>query len=226
MKKIVAIILTVCLIAILCACGKNYSTTEPQVPTKVPTTEIASLAPTENKKELAKENYLKILQWLAERGTPQLEEKDVNNYGRLNGYKYNGFSFDVDADGNIATYKSLVYCWTEDKPNNEYIDHYISIDVGTNTLYYSWLYRDGPWSSSTLAKGTIYVSFNEVTNSQSNHKLKDYTELKGFREHTGYNDVRSVINEGFDKTIMRINTYLKNNIGVSLNDIGFTQYSK
>lgn len=228
MKRIIVAFLVMSLVVGLCACGGNMPVSEATNPI------ITSTAPTENiEQQLAEENYLKILHWIADNGTPVLEKDDINNYGRVNGYEYEGFSFDVDASGDINANTRLFYIWTEtvDSPQKGCLDviyHILHIDISSGQIAYLWSYARTnfsiAWEEVILAQGEIRVPMSAVTQRNNHHQINDYSESEYFRESAGYTDVRRAINKDLEEMLQKMCAFTKGNIGVHLVEIGFSNY--
>lgn len=235
MKRIIVAFLVMSLGVGLCACGGNMPVSEATNPI------ITSTAPTENiEQQLAEENYLKILHWISDNGTPVLEKDDINNYGRVNGYEYECsdfeyevFSFDVDASGDINANTRLFYMWTEivDSPQKGCLDviyHILNIDISSGQIEYLWAYARTnfsiSWEEVILAQGEIRVPMSAVTQRNNHHQINDYSEGEYFRESAGYTDVRRAINKDLEEMLQKMCAFTKGNIGVHLVEIGFSNY--
>ena len=241
MKKTIAILLALCLCVCLCACGNgNNSKTETQEP--LVTTLPVETPPTTDANEVERlafqENYVRVLKWIATNGTAELEEKDVNNYGRVNGYEYDGYSFDVGANGQIDASVKLHFSQVEfvssDYDNGIFIDrkirHFLSIDMQKLEVTYSWEYEVHVFTSgfnrtSTLASGKIRIPLADITLTGNNHLISNYSEGSTFRNVSGYEDVRAVINADFEETLSNVINFLTETSGGAPEDMGFINYT-
>ena len=241
MKKTIAIFSAFCLCVALCACGKgNNSKAETQE--SLATTLPVETPPTTDANEVERlafqEKYVSVLKWIATNGTAELEEKDVNNYGRVNGYEYNGYSFDVGANGQIDASVKL-YFSREESAGSDYddgiftkrgIQHFVSIDMQKLEVTYSWKYNvwivTGAFDrTSTLASGKIQIPLADITRTGNYHLISNYSEESTFRDVSGYEDVRAVINADFEETLSNVINFLTKTSGVAPKDMGFVNYT-
>ncbi len=238
-KKIVTFLLLLSLCMTLCACKDEKEVEPDPQDTLEKENEIEMPIEDESEKEdeakkIIQDNYKKILQWIADNGSPDKEEKDVNNYGRINGYKYERFSFDVGSDEQISGYEELKY---DDDEHVSYLDgveyytsHAVYFDVENYEVCYVWTYRTdkiklGIWGK-VLAIGSICVPFSDVVATGNNHLIQDFTDSTEFRTKYGYKDIRAQINADFEKRMSEISEFLETNVGIDLKDIGFVNYQK
>lgn len=240
MKKTIAILLALCLCIGLCACGKVNNSNVYHVPlvTTVPVETPPATDANEFGRLAFQEKYVSVLNWIATNGTAVLEEKDVNNYGRINGYEYDGYSFDVDAHGQINSSAKL-YFNREELVDSEYDDgilidrsirHTVSIDMQKLEVTYSWEYETWIVTSAfnrtnTLASGKIRIPLADITRTGNNHSISNYSEESTFRDFSGYKDVRAVINADFEEIISNVINFLTQTSGVAPKDMGFVNYT-
>ena len=241
MKKISVLLLACCLCIGLCACG-NGNNIKTETQESLVTTLPVETPPTTDANEVERlafqENYVRVLKWIATNGTAELEEKDVNNYGRVNGYEYNGYSFDVGANGQIDAFVKL-YFSREESAGSDYDDgiliernirHFVSIDMQKLEVTYSWKYEVWIVTSafnrtSTLASGKIQIPLADITRTGNNHLISNYSEESTFRNVSGYEDVRAVINADFEETLSNVINFLAKTSGVAPKDMGFINYT-
>lgn len=237
MKKIMVIFLVLCLCIGVCACGGK-----PETPNEntTSTTHVTD----EGEESLSMPNqgyydkYLKILQYIADNGTPLLEEKDVNNYGRINGYTYEKgtlrFSFSVQ-NGEITPLCKLHISNTKYLDKDYYgsdivtdceISQSIDLDVENAEIIYNWNYNGEVLTAqfhttNTLASGKIAEKFYDITPDHTDYLIQSFTEQDSFRKISGYNDIRAVINDDFQSMLAEVSKFMKKEADVNLKDIGF-----
>ena len=240
MNEIMNMFLVLCWFIGMCACGGK-----PENPNE--NTTASTHVTDEGEESLSMPNqgyydkYLKILQCIADNGTPLLEEKDVNNYGRINGYTYEKgtlrFSFSVQ-NGETTPLCKLHISNTKYLDKDYYgsnivtdceISQYIDLDVENAEIIYNWNYNGEVLTAqfhttNTLASGKIAEKFYDITPDHTDYLIQSFTEQDSFRKVSGYNDIRAVINDDFQSMLAEVSKFMKKEADVNLKDIGFLNY--
>lgn len=206
--------------------------------------ESSRIAEENRKKQLMQDNYLKVLQWIADNGTAIVEENDINQYGQVKGYSYQykcredrmiKFYFETDASGDITG--SLILSMEWEKTPKEYnhdanIDYDLNqkflLDIANGQIEYIWSY--GAWAisinkSNIMASGKIQENLADIILDKFDYFIKDYTEIDTFRKVSGYQDVRAELSKDFCSTITIFAEFLKLKTGLNMKDLGFINCS-
>lgn len=191
-------------------------------------------------KEKQANNYLKLLQWLADNGDA-LTSGDINNYGQIVGYDY--YFEDPTGDCTIRVKLNKYGKFTDSTPIEikrldrvkedsvaiYSIDQNVKFTQSSLELSYTWQYESFILklvNNSTCAQGFIFEEdFSQMTRANSDYPIENYEATMTFKNVSGYSDVRAEINNDLFETMDLFEKFLVQEIGLTLADIGFTSYS-